>query len=882
MEPLNMKSRRIQMSDPTKAWLRDGGSFPAFLDITLANASKMQFEILDRLADGRVPGVAERMGHKGFTLRVRSSANNRVYAAKICLREDYSPDKLTEEMTIASEIDAVAPILSHEHVGIVDSLPAQPDPSTVWLCFIGRWIEGSTLERLIESGADKLQPELALLVLKKLLSAVLYLEKKGLKHDDLHLGNVMLSKRPQEIIDSEPGSDQYSIDIIDLGSIKRRDTPTRKLHDDWSCYVRCIVKIHNTLHGDRAIAARYPQLLKGLFEFSQLLSDDDPTRHFIDPASLVAHIDDAKRSMYMAPADVGGSALSSPFTAISAEHLASDRLLLQLFVDNLGWFSSVKDPTPSVLTGPRGCGKSMVFRYMSLRTHLATEETARTALSDLSFVGIYIGCASDLQNDLLWIKREPGRAEHLASQIVTFFNLIAARELFRTLSMIAATDSVGKALGVSQGTISRLAEFSVSSLGLPANHISATGMDSGQGLADELDRIRIKLARSMLEGSSPEVVLPDTFLRDLTRMAVRFMPGLQSRPIVFLLDDFTQQRLGEKVQSVLNPILWQRDSACVFKISCEPYGFSNSHIDDAKLDQNREYIVIDTGQQLLNSAPDIAAQRRRFVEGLIDKRLAAANYIGRVKDLIGESSHKKDTELAISIRDSVQGRSYHYNGLEVLSNAWSGDVATVLFMAREMFHRAGVTQERTALIPHQHQHEAIVYVSRALVERVEYCHPFGSEMRGVLDMFARLARRLLMEASLQTDIDSKLEVPQRRYRMEVDIDEEGALFDQLHRMTGSDHAGLLLKELVRRSIFIDLGESRSKARKRTIRLQVRSSLLPNYGTSLVRKNYLDVRSLHELSLLLNRDKAFVDRVWSRSADLSRAITGDLFTGADQP
>jgi hypothetical protein len=359
------------------------------------------------------------------------------------------------------------------------------------------------------------------------------------------------------------------------------------------------------------------------------------------------------------------------------------------------------------------------------------------------------------------------------------------------------------------------------------------------------------------------------------------MPGLASKPLVFLLDDFTQQRLGEMVQSILNPILWQRDAACAFKISCEPFGFSNTHVDDAKIDQNREYILIDAGQTMQSGASDETARRRRFVEGLLDKRLTAAEYTGRADQLIGTSDYKKDTDLALAIRHAGQGRSYYYFGLEVLANAWSGDIATVLFMVREMFHRAGVTRDSITTIARQHQHEAMVHVSRALVDRVGYCHPFGTQMRTILDIYARLARKLLVEGPLQKDGDSPRDLPQRRYRMEVVLDEEGDITEQLTRLTGSDYAASLYKELIRRSIFINLGDSRSKDRKRTFRIQLRSSLLPNYGTSLVRKNYMAVNNLQEFTLLLNRSPEFAERIWNRNNAMPSV--DDLFgnTGAEQ-
>jgi len=792
------------------------------------------------------------------------------------LVDDYDAEKLKEEMQIASELDDRAPIVVDEFVGVVEPFDKQPGPPSRWLCFISRWIEGETLQQLLEHSPEKLQPELALLVLRKLLQAVLYLEQKQVKHDDLHLGNVMLSERPAGVQHADPKGDRYTIDIIDLGSIKRRETPTRKLHDDWSCYARAIVQIHNCLHAQRHIAARYSSFLNHLFEFAQRLAEEDPTRQFLTPATAVGLLDAANGAL-VGSTDAPEDALESPFAAISAEHLASDRMLLQLFVTNLGWLESLRETTPTVLTGPRGCGKSMVFRYLALRTHLASEESSSRALDDLNFVGIYIGCASDLQNDLLWIKREPGLAAHLAPQIVTFFNLVAARELFRTLGMATRHTAVAQRLSVTRASISELVRYASEGLGIPDSQTAIAGLDPGQAFADELDRHRIRLARAMLERQPAHVALPDTFLRDLTRNAVRLMPGLQGWPIVFLLDDYTQQRLGENVQAILNPILWQRHSACSFKISCEPFGFSSAHFDDAKVDQNREFILVDTGERMHTGAAAETAMRQNFVAGLIDKRLEAAGYRGTVSQLIGPSTYVHDTDLAIAIRKAGQGKSYHYHGIHVLANAWSGDVATVLFMVREMFQLAHVDRASTSRIANQHQHDAIVSVSKALVERVAYCHPFGDEMRRVLDMFARLARRLLIEGPLQVDRNSRKEVPQRRYRMEVVFDDEGALEDQLTKINGSNQAALLYKELIRRSIFINLGESRSKDQKRTFRIQIRSSLLPHYGTSLGRKNYMAVHSLEEFNMLLSCRPDFEARVWNRSsAEAAMAPVDDLF------
>lgn len=859
------------ISDDLSRWLDRGGPFPEQLIFRNRSGGCTEYTVLGRDSNGFVNDVKLRKGKKGFVLHVVDAATRQEFAAKLCIPEDYEGNSPINEVSLASSLKGAEEYIHiPKDVGRVDAFPSQPGSasSKPWVCFISDWLAGHDLVYYLKYEPEKVTPSLIVNVTRVLMFVVQFFEAKDLKHDDLHLGNVMLVETDRDILDINPSAPSHVLKIIDLGSLKPLSRTTRKIDDDWSSLARCLVELYNFVHKDRAVASRHPEFMRLFSCFIYDLADADPARNFPEKSSYRRRIDEIESVLNNIPTVIGSF---HPFEAISAEHLASDDLLLSLFVDHLEWVQLIQSPDPTVLVGPRGCGKSMVFRYLSIRTHVVGHDNDANFLSKVGFFGVYIGCASDLQNDLLWISREKGRVERLASEITTYFNLVLTRELLKSLSITAKSSTLSSVLGLSDTARVEIADFVAKQIGVLPKAINIKGMDPLQICADLVDGARLNLGRELLAGAMASYKLSDIYIRELCRFVQRKVPGLKQWRIAFLLDDYTSHRLSLDVQRVLNPIVWQRDSSFIFKVSSEPHGFDPGHIDGSKIDANREYTLVDAGGQIKSS------ERKSFVEQLLDKRLAAAEYKGRCADLIGESEYKSDVELACAIRgkkgERVGQRSFYY-GIHVLSDAWSGDVSTILHMVREMFALSGVDSESVELISQSIQHKAITKVSTALRDRVSGYHPFGTEMAKVLASYGELAKRLLVESPDRVNKEGN-PIYHRRYRIEMTLPSGAEVESALRELPNGDRVVLLMRELVRRAIFIQLPSSRGKesSERRTLRWQLRASLLPSFGTSLVRESYIDIKRVEDFADFLTNPDAFVRSTYARYAP---SAINDLF------
>jgi hypothetical protein len=576
--------------------------------------------------------------------------------------------------------------------------------------------------------------------------------------------------------------------------------------------------------------------------------DDDNTVPIRAPSQIVRQF----RLAYQRSATPNvetNTTLSSPFEFFSAEHIRSDALLVKLFAESCPWLHKVITADPCLITGPRGCGKSTMFRWMSLKARLLKSFEHANSIAIAAF---YISCSVDLQNRLGWIKTRPV-AELYRREIVHYFNLVAAREVAATLQMITARldRETHWGLGIEQEKdIYNFFLRALNAFVLPR----LEGVPRLAQIHEMIERAMSDAHEVMLAGRHCETTLAETFLGDLTTLLGRCIPFFATKRIAFLVDDFSVHRLSEPVQIILNRIIWERRASHVFKLSSEKYGAILTDSFDATIESAREMKEIDCGREYL--ALDDKQQMKQgliFATELLDRRLESADYLGRARRLIGPSSFKNES-LADALAEKLPGRiEGQYHGLEVISQLCSGDIAALLTVYNKIFDLGRVLPYTNVLVSPNIQDRAIRETSRSFFNAIRASVPHGVEMHAVVNAFGTLVRNVLVDGRKHRK--GKYRVRSQIPRIEIDQRSSSAV----DHLSAELHA--IAKELVRRAVFIEMEPGLSRHRNvTTLRWQLRRIFLPSFGAALG-KNDAVKRDVAWFIRFLDHPDEACDLVW---------------------
>ena len=574
-------------------------------------------------------------------------------------------------------------------------------------------------------------------------------------------------------------------------------------------------------------------------------------------AQKLNKIDDDYRQKGDAGANVQ---LVTPFDYPNCEQMGKSHLLLKsLYSDRLLGLSEMRERSNLVLTGPRGCGKTTVFRALSLDYLISFKNDDP---QQMEYIGIYYRC-----DDLYFaFPRYTTPVRPTAFDVPMHFLIVtllaAMLEQVTTWAQRRFTEEFQKK---SRQLVVDLWEL----LGLTrpggptADQMSTLTNRLKKGRKRAADKQRFAhVENEPLEGYfGPEKMV------EACRLVRDRLSFLEQRPFYFFIDDYSDPKITQELQTNLNRLLMYRSPDVFFKLSTEsPISFSRRDIDGKQFVESREYNLLNLGLRYLTDDSD---GRKKFLEDLFTRRFSeVGDYpVRNLEELLGSLPRNENAPARLFRRNrDDENRASdtdlrYYAGCETIAAMCSGDIHYMIRLVSRMVEDYGGRDALAAStapprIPFQKQNNSIRAAAGAFMESIRTLPERGPQLAEVIAAFGNVARSYLLHETSTNETENP---PHQASRIEP--------YESLNLSTEAQD---VLNDLLRYSILIEDPRGKSRRGKVVPRYYLRRYLIPHFRLTFSRRDSLQLEN-HQLKMFLSEPKEFekAERLKSNEAAVRR-------------
>ena len=755
-------------------------------------------------------------GGNALVYLAEDTTQARRFACKIIPRANVSPE-WQQEIFKSNVVDSSIPVkVLFSSNWTVDGFEG------VYL--LSEYIEGPSIDKILRSKNPSI---ITIPFIKKFLEEMLSflnsMKDKNVIHGDLHCGNILL-----KITKDISGEEIYSFKVIDFGTALIGSDFVFK--DDYIQMAINLRRLLSVIDYQNSLDSK-SKFLYNVFNdfFTKALHDIDPSINKMakNPVAMYQHLASLSDTYQRQLSTRDNRVLLSPFDFLSCEQIGESHSILNALYSNLFLgLDEIENRSNIVLTGPRGCGKSTVFKCLSVRHRILADTLV---LDDIHYMGIYYRC------DDLWVnfqRYESASKEdidipteyisatlgsELLADIQAFFKKFYKDEFDKKEKIIASSIS---------GLLDVVNLFSLDDIITHLNVLRRRTLAQYKFKSDENWHQKGHLAIN--------------FIQEVCNILCSNLTPLIRRPIYFFIDDYSSPKVTLDLQENLNRIFMQRASYCFFKISTEsPVSFSQKDVDGKVYVENREFKLINLAVSF-SSADDKAILA--FIEDVFLRRFnAVPNYpVANLSELLGQN-HIIQNELAKDIRDRNYTKIW---GVETLGKLCSGDIFYIISLVERMVSLAGGAQyiagSDIPRVTPKLQLKAIKEEAGVFLKNLESATENGKQLVAVVNAFGYAANYYLLHKNSKNEEGNPIHQANR--------------IEPLEALALSPESNPIFKELLRYSLFFLDYRGKSQRGDIVPRLLLRRCLIPFFNLTFNKRDSIRLNNERINLLLMSPDE----------------------------
>ena len=788
--------------------------------IILANAQ--QYEVVEYITSGEV----------GHMFRCRNNDLDEDRAIKFILKDKLKPgweNEIIKTIKLRQQ-ENIIKYHTHNYCNINNE---------DYLYIMWDYIPNDTLKAMI---AEK---NISITLLYDIIITILHVfhacKETKVIHADLHSGNILIGKTESTNVD-----DTYrKIWITDFSRVTKESNID--YIDDYTGLINIIkdsleaIEFH-TLDGENK---RLFSVMKN--EFIRCLRE---TNIFIDgsarnPKALIEIFQSLINRSEIR--EENNSPEMSDYLA--AEHLGDnfDEWKL-LFVPKFIAINELLEKNISVLTGLRGCGKTMLFKRLSSYFNIKMGGPAELNGSD-GFYGFYLN-ARDIAETFPWLPED--KEIDAKNQLIHNFNLRWSLEILIWIKELL-NHSGYDLLFLNDFFKTYFTNYYFSSTDSNINYI--------------IDIIKKELENSRLKSkyhSENWTLIQYDFLENFVILLKEKIAFIENKPFFFFLDDYSLPMVKSAIQYILNPIIFRRSANIIFKVSTESVeSFLRVGLNKKSLEENDDYTLIDCGKLIFLKTDDeckeiifeIVKRRIERHQLLQGRNLSLEKILGKTR-FNDEKRAKIIRNELIDTKKEKESSKYLYQGWEVFYKMWSSDVREMINIFADMISLEEDLQKSNFTISDKVQDtvykesggqffnllgSATNPSEESLLIESEYT--YGKHLTEIVEAFHQVASFDLKNKKSKNLNKNTIK---KARRIEIANTEETLEQNVIDYYNG----------LIRYGIFIQDYRGKSVRGKVAPRLYLRSRLIPFFRLAFSKRDSITM-SWNDLKLWLQNPKEYV-------------------------